>query len=445
MRLGAAALTLTFTLTALVAMLAMGARSEPPRAKLELTLDAPAAGTVLGDKLGMAFVAGKALAHYGQYQTFDIMFVVDTSQSTDQPSGADVDSDGKIGQYRGEGKLGAVARTLGKLLPFPITDQSDSVLAAEIAAVETMLEQLDPRTTRVGLVTFAGDADPMHPDSVTHVPLTADYEKVRRGLRQVLDDGPAGQTNMMSGVRLGTAELLGTQSAHSEPRESARRIMVFLTDGTPTLPLEASHNENARMAISQARKAAKAGIRIDTYAIGELALSEPVVAVEMAAVTQGVFTPVRNPRDLRAIFEEVSFADIAELRIENHTTRRGAEYQIQNADGSFSALVPLREGENLLEVYARSSEGTEARRRVTVRYLPGEQAQLLDPALIAQRNRLLENRLQALQRRSVELEVARDQEIRKELRIEIERERREAVERSGPRRKELEVEVEREE
>jgi hypothetical protein len=295
----------------------------------------------------------------------------------------------------------------------------------------------------VGIVSFSGDQDPLNPDSVTHVALTTDYDKVRRGLAQILDDGPAGMTNMMSGVRLGTAELLGTKSAYSEPRENARRVMIFLTDGTPTLPLEASHNENARMAISQARKAAKAGIRIDTYAIGESALAEPVVAVEMASVTQGVFTPVRDPRDLRTVFEEVSFADIAELRIENRTTKQGAQYKIQNADGSFSALVPLREGENTLEVYARSTEGTEATQRVKVRYLPGEQAQPLDAELLPQRNRLMENRLRDLQRQRESLERERDEEIRRELKVEIERERQKAIEASERRRRELEIEVER--
>ncbi len=427
---------------ALAALLALGARGEvEEKPRLELSLDTPAPNSIVGDKLGMAFLAGKALAHYGEYQNFDIMFVIDSSQSTDQPSGADVDGDGKIGQYRGEGTLGAVGRTLGKILPFPITDQSDTVLAAEVLAVQTLVGQLDPRTTRVGVVTFAGDPDPLHPDALTHVPLTSDFEKVQRALHQIMDDGPAGRTNMMSGVRLGTAELLGTKSAYSEPR-AARRIMIFLTDGVPTLPLEASHNENARMAISQARKAAKAGIRIDTYAIGEEALGEPVVAVEMASVTQGVFTPVRNPRDLQAIFEDVNFADIAELRIENRTTKQGAEYKIQNADGTFSALVPVREGENILEVYARSTEGTEARRLVNVRYLPGEQAQPLDAQLVPQRNRLMENRLQDLQRQRESLERARAEDIRKELKVEIERERKKAVGEAEERRKELEIGVE---
>ena len=55
-------------------------------------------------------------------------------------------------------------------------------------------------------------------------------------------------------------------------------------DGTPTLPLDNSKLQNSRMAIRQAVKAAKLDIRIDTFAIGATALSEPIVVVEMARV-----------------------------------------------------------------------------------------------------------------------------------------------------------------
>ena len=407
-------------------------------ARLELSIDSPEPNAVVGDPGGMAFISGRALAHFGEYQTFDIVFAVDVSDSTSAPSGADIDGDGTIGMRRG-GKLFGV---FGEIFQLASTDRGDSVLAAEIAAVQTMLNQLDPRTTRVGIVTFAGDPDPFVPDAETRVPLTSDFAKVERTLDDILDQGPYGRTNMMSGVNLATVELLGTQSAYSERREGARRIMMFLTDGTPTLPLEGAPNQNARMAIDKAKKAAKLGVRIDTYAIGPDAISEPVVTVEMAHVSQGVFTPVRHPKDLVAVFEDVDFADIEELRIKNRTTGAKAEYKIQNADGSFSALVPMREGPNTIEVYARSSDGSEARRRLRLRFLANGDVQELDPRLMAQRNRLLENRLLDLKRRSVALETERDEEIRDDLRKEIAKERAEAEARAAEQRKALEVQTE---
>lgn len=398
-------------------------------ARLELSIDSPEPGAVVGDPGGMAFIAGKALAHFGEFQTFDIVFVIDVSDSTAAPSGADIDGDGVVGEQRG-GPFAIV----GQLLRLGTTDSGDTVLAAEIAAVRVLLDQLDPRTTRVGIVGFSGDQDPFTPDAYAYVPLTTDYKKVAEGLDEILDHGPTGRTNMVQGVLTGTVELLGTQSAYSTRREGARRIMMFLTDGQPTLPLESSRNQNARMAITAAKRAAKQGIRIDTYAIGPTALDRPLVTVEMAYVTKGVFTPVREPRNLQAVFEEVSFAEIEELQVRNSTTDQVASYANQNADGTFSALVPMREGVNTVEVYARSTDGTEARRRLDLKFLADAGVQELSPRLLAQRNRLMENRLMDLRRKSME--------IREDLKSEIAREREAAEQRAEEERKALELEVE---
>ncbi|MFQ5515058.1 MAG: VWA domain-containing protein [Myxococcota bacterium] len=414
---------------------AQASRRDSPR--LLLTIETPPSGAVIGDPGGMAFIAGKALALYGALQTFDIMFVIDASESTSAPSGADIDGDGRIGRRRGEQFLSV----LGKILPLPNTDQGDSVLAAEVAAVRVLLDQLDPRTTRVGVVYFSGDHEPLTPDAFTQVPLTTDYRKVERGLDEILELGPHGMTNMVTAVNLATVELLGTRSAYSTRREGSRRIIIFLTDGRPTLPLPSSL-QNARMAISKAFKAAKHGIRIDTYAIGKDALSEPVVVVEMARVTEGVFTPILHPKNLRTVFEEVNFADIDELIIRNITTGELAAYRIQNPDGTFAALVPMKEGVNTLEVSAHSSDGTYAQRQVTVRFLEDVEMQELTPRELAQRNRLLENRLLDLQRRNLKIQLERDEELRRELALEIEQQRQQARERSAEMRKALELEVE---
>jgi len=409
---------------------------KPP--ELMLSIDSPANNSVIGDPTGMAFIAGKALALYGEYQTFDIVFVVDTSESTSEPSGADIDGNGVIGERRGAKYLSV----LGRVLPLPNTDEGDSVLAAEIAACRVLLAQLDPRTTRVGLVAFAGDNDALTPDAYTEVPLTTDYPKVQRGLDAVYRRGPKGMTNMVSAVNLATIELLGTQSAYSQKRDGAKRVIMFLTDGMPTLPLENSDLQNAKMTVQQAVRAAKFDIRIDTFAIGEEALSEPVVVVEMARVTNGVFTPVRNPKDLRAIFEDVSFSSIERLEVRNKTTGKLADYVIPNPDGTFSALVGMNEGKNTVEVYARSTDGTEGRREVTVSFLAGAEPQELSARMLAQRNRLLENRLLDLQKRNVEIQAEANEDTRKVLQVQIEQERKKAQEAAEKMRKEVEISAE---
>jgi hypothetical protein len=406
-----------------------------------LEIDAPTSGAVIGDPMGAAFVSGRALALFGEYQTFDLVFVIDTSDSTSAPSGADVDGDGIVGERRGAKFLSILAR----VLPLPNSDKGDSILAAEVAGVRVLLEQLDPRTTRVGLLAFAGDSDALTPDAYTEVPLTTDYGKLEHGLDAIFRRGPKGRTNMVSAVSLATIELLGSQSAYSTKREGAKRVIMFLTDGQPTLPLENSQLENAKMAIQQAVRAAKLDVRIDTFAIGEDALSEPVVVVEMARVTNGVFTPVRNPKDVRAIFEEVSFSEIELLEVRNKTTGALASQLISNADGSFSALLEMKEGENIIEAYARSTDGTAGRHEIRVRFLAGAEPQVLSPRMVAQRNRLLENRLLQLQRRRVDIRTEADEEIRRDLKLEIEKERARAKETADLMRKEIELSVERKE
>jgi hypothetical protein len=424
--------------TALLLLLASPAAADEERARLLLELETPVPGAVIGDPQGLAFVAGKAIALYGEYQTFDIVFVIDTSQSTDEPAGSDIDGDGKVGQTRG----GVIGGIFGRVLPLPQTDRGDSVLAAEVQAVRTLLGQLDPRTTRVGIVTFAGDSDPITLDAYTEAPLTADYEKVGDALDGILRRGPQGMTNMVAGLNLAVIELLGTQSAYSTPREDARRIVMFLTDGQPTLPIANANLQNAKMTIEHATRARKFDIRVDSYALGPEALGEPLVTVEMALVTGGVFTPVVRPADLRTVFEEITFSDIEKFELVNRTNGAQPGQLVRNADGSFSALLELEEGRNVLEVYARSTDGSEGRRQVQVDYAPGADAQALDARQLAMKNRLLENQLLELQRRNLNIEADRDARIREALREEIKRERAKAEAKAAERRKELEIEAE---
>jgi hypothetical protein len=128
--------------------------------------------------------------------------------------------------------------------------------------------------------------------------------------------------------------------------------------------------------------------------------------------------------------------------VKNKTTGKAAEYVVPNPDGSFSALVPVSSGKNTLEVYARSSDGTEGRREVRVNFLAGADAQELSPRLLAQRNRLLENRLLDLQRRNVEIKAEADEDTRRALRVEIENERKKAEEHAEQKRREVEVKPE---
>jgi hypothetical protein len=181
-----------------------------------------------------------------------------------------------------------------------------------------------------------------------------------------------------------------------------------------------------------AYRARRAGVRIHSFAIGPEALEGPVAAVEMAAVTRGLFTPVRDPGRLSEFVDAMRLADVEEVTARNATSGQAAHEVRLHADGSFEALLPLEVGKNRLEVRARSSRGDEARATVLVHYAPGSARTVLPAELLARYNQLL-------QRRLLSLGADQRERIRRELTLEIERERASALERAGAQRKELDL------
>jgi hypothetical protein len=77
-----------------------------------------------------------------------------------------------------------------------------------------------------------------------------------------------------------------------------------------------------------------------------------------------------------------------------------------------------------------------------VRFVRDADPQPLTPGLIAQRNRLLENQLVDLRRGTLEIRTERDEAIRRELRVEIEREREAAKLRAEEAKRRLKIETE---
>ena len=417
-------------------------RPGPEKAVLQLALEKPTPGEVFGDPNG-AFVSGRALALLGPFRKFDVAIVIDTSGSTAEPSGADINGNGVVGRGRGGG--------VGSIFGLGSSDPGDSVLAAEVAAARKLLAGLDPRNTRVALITFAGSP----PDeggffgrevpnaAITEEPLTTDYARVQRALDLVLQRGPEGATHMAAGVDQATIELLGLRGGLSKPDPNSEKIVLFLTDGQPTLPYGPGfERDNVRAVLRAADRAHRAGVKIHSFGLGPEALEGPVSCVEMASRTGGYFTPLRTPGDIVSVVDHVSFANIESVRVHNETTGADADETRTNADGSFGALVPLRPGPNTLSVTARTSDGSEARQVVDVTYVAGAPEVALSPALLAQRNRLLEQKLLDLRRGRIAAEREKAEQTRKELALEIEQERAKAQERAAQQRKELDLEVE---
>ena len=405
--------------------------------ELLIEIEHPNDGDIIGDAAG-AFIAGRALAVLGEFQRFDVLLVLDTSGSTSEMTGADINGNGIVG----EGGLRGL---------FSPTDSGDSILAAEVAAARQMLRGLDPRSTRVGLVTFAGDPPGQggvfsrgpRKAALTEEPLTSDYARIDRALDDVLERGPDGMTNMAEGLDLAWVELTGLRGGLSEPDHDSEKVILFFTDGQPTLPYEPFFQaDNVKAVLRAADRAKRMKVKIHSFAIGPEALDGPVAAVEMASRTGGNFTPVRHPADLVKLIENVSFANIDQVTIENLTTGAPASGLFTNADGTFSALVPVQAGLNRIQVSVRAQDGLEATAEITLKYAPGVKAVMLPRELMGQRNRLLEQRLVELKRGRIAAEQEQADVARKELQLEIERERSKAQERAAQQRKELDLEVE---
>jgi hypothetical protein len=338
-----------------------------PHGELSLTVHSPAPGSVVELPGHSAKVRGTAAAVTTTTTTgdgptaYDVMIAIDVSQSTKVASGADVDQDGEVGE------IGAI--------DYPddawSTDPDDTILAAEVKAVRALLESVNSKHVRVGLVTFSGEVDPTtgrqvspgQSDAKLELPLTHDYDSVRRSLDDVLARTPHGATNFAAGIWLAITELAGFADAMSTPRPAANKMILFLTDGFPTFPAgqaTVSDPGDLGAAVSAARAAQAAGIRINTYALGTTAVTRPIAATEVARVTLGTFTPVVEPGAIVATLQAVSFANIEDVGVLNLTTRKSAPDVRLNPDGSFVAFVPVREGPNRVLVKAVAFDGSQA-------------------------------------------------------------------------------------
>jgi hypothetical protein len=139
----------------------------------------------------------------------------------------------------------------------------------------------------------------------------------------------------------------------------------------------------------------------------------------MARVTLGSFTPVKNPGDIAAVLQGVSFANIEDVVVTNLTT---GDFSIDvrlEPDGSFSGFVPVREGRNRLRVTALATDGQHGSVEVEIDF-----------------------KMAGLSDRELAKELDRIRERNKQLQLLVERKRIEEFRQREKQRKELEIEAE---
>jgi Mg-chelatase subunit ChlD len=367
----------------------------------------PKDGSTITQEQKTILVSGKVASQTSRSSNVDILFVIDISGSTSLYAGADMGDLGQLPDNSGSSGFPTPQISIGgfSLGRPPIRNLRNSVLAAEVGSARRLLLQLNSQTTRVGVLTFSEGARLLQP-------LTHDFEQVRRALDQIMRAGPYGGTNMVEGIRTGISELMGFGS--SEKRTDAIKVEFLLTDGFPTLPIGGGKGvtpEDTNLAINAARLAGKAGIKVHVFALGEEALSYPQAAVGIAKESGGTYTPVSRPADVLAVVENISIVGVDYVQVVNQTTGQKATQLRLAADGFFSSAVPVVEGRNQIEVFARASDGSNGHDAITVYYQSGNQKSL-DLEVFLEKEKNLKLQVERLGKSQAE--ILRDVEREKE-------------------------------
>jgi len=393
---------------------------------VKILVDSPRAGEVVQNQVHQAPVRGTAVAIGERPVDFDVMVVIDVSGSTGSASGVDVNGNGQIGINPLLESVPPGAYPAGTLS----TDPGDSILAAEVRAADALVAALPKGgRTRVGVISFSGEMNPKtgyrvrydQQDAWLEVPLTTDFGAVRARLPEILRRGPFGATDFAAALRLAITELANLSGARSQARPTAKKLVLFLTDGLPTFPIgtgAVSDPGDVDAALAAARIAQKAGITINTYVLGPEALTSPVAATGMARITLGTFLPVQNPGDIVSFLQGTTFANVDDVVFTNLTTKEISTDVKLAPDGSFTGFVPVREGSNQVRITALASDGTSASIEFAIDFQTsgkGEREIALELERIRERNKELmllvdRDRIQRFrehQRKQLELEAGK--------------------------------------
>ena len=128
-------------------------------ADLTVQIRSPNDGAQITQEQAYVLVGGKAAIETGRSGYVDIFLVLDVSGSTAQYAGADFAEFSQLPNfYVDRRRLGGRAASVRGARPTGSTESTNSILAAEIVASRRLLSQLNPETTRVGVITFGEEA-----------------------------------------------------------------------------------------------------------------------------------------------------------------------------------------------------------------------------------------------------------------------------------------------
>ncbi len=223
----------------------------------------------------------------------DVAIAIDRSTSTRHPTGWDLDGDGVVGEFRRS----------------EYTDRGDSMLAAQLAAVQRLIDVARLGGMRFAIVSYSGRDDFPLEDSVTqHVDrrdarleaeLTDDLAALEAAVARIGQRGSDGTSSFAPAMRLALRSL----DARNDSRESARRRRVLFLSDSPTpmrfAPMERIATDDPRME-TEARRAIRHEVSFHSFGLGEAAdaARSPHVLAQIAGATGGTYRAVPDPRNL---------------------------------------------------------------------------------------------------------------------------------------------------
>ena len=232
----------------------------------------------------------------------DVAIAIDTSGSTADPSGSDIDGDGTVGKFRGS----------------TMTDRGDSLLAAQVAGIKSVISDSSLRDLRLSIVSFSGRDrfdDPVSPerfpDAILRTELTSDSQELEVALDRVLKGGSRGTANFAAALRRSLDALdVGWRRA---PAGERRRVVFLLADSSaPVRPGPTQYfyrtqervphgpvvHTDPQMAIA-AKRAIRSHVVINTFGLGGAAGAAPPHALSrLAGATGGRYRAVKDPARL---------------------------------------------------------------------------------------------------------------------------------------------------
>lgn len=362
-----------------------------------LEVDSPVDGSRHEDSVGWLEVRGWAGA--GKPVEHDVVVVIDISGSTRFASGSDIDGDGRVGTVSH-----LIRQTWRSFNPARMSsDDGDTVLAAELAATRRLIERLNPGSSRVGILTFAGRAR-------LESPVGSDRKRLQRELERLAKNFGSGATNMAAAIELATEALVVARPPDQPDRLQS---ILMLSDGYPTAPPDPE-----AAAYAAAKRAAALGIRIYTFALGLGELQPDDIFPEIAFVSGGQHVRVQAPGDIVHELSRISLTEIAGVEVENKSADVAGRATRVFPDGSFDSLLRLRPGLNEIRITALGDAGGRVTKNRNVLYLPREE---VDPAE-------LDTFQEKLRARTVETELGMkalrggdaDGELERELEVNVE-------------------------